>query len=287
MVYSQHTLLILVFAASCHAATAASELQNAPTHFRFTEHVHLEAASAAVKESLLQLRNRNAPALAVRGGAAFDESDESSESSAVSDTRPASSESVMAKFMSKVREMLNSLMSSWSSKSRTKPMSSAGDFAKAFKQRYGAVHPPFYTGSFSEATEAAGRANKFCLVLITSDAGGKRGKADDTLCRALTDSSVVDFIKEHFVLYAVAAGGPGGTDAVKRVSAKSLPFLGVVRTVAKTNKRAVVSLHHCSPPPGASGLCSWMSRLLVLNAALLEEDKQQHEKAEFESKLAR
>lgn len=54
-----------------------------------------------------------------------------------------------------------------------------------------ARHPRFSEKSFTDATEQAWSRNRLCLVYIAAGrSGGKTGKIDDTICKALADPKV-------------------------------------------------------------------------------------------------
>lgn len=165
-------------------------------------------------------------------------------------------------------------------------------FGSKFEQKYGTTHPAFVSGSLQDALDRARTANKFCIVFIASQASsGPRKTADEIICRSLADPSVASFIDEHFIVWCTAAAAPGGTEAAKRVGAKSLPFLGAVRAsvspTSSKSKVSTVSLHHCKPAPGAEAFCRWMKRLLSQHSGLLEEDKKAQAHLEAEIRLVR
>ncbi|KAG5180829.1 hypothetical protein JKP88DRAFT_323161 [Tribonema minus] len=190
-----------------------------------------------------------------------------------------------AKLVDLLKEKLGSAVGGFFGSQKT--LGGSKGLTARFARRYGAKHPIFFEGTYKQATEAALRANKFTLVFLTSEKGGKKSRADDAIARSFTDPAVISFINEHFILFAAAGPSPSGADAARRTGAKSLPYLGVIRTVAKDSKRALVGLHHCNPPPSAGGLVKWMSQLLEVKGGVLEADKTELARLAVEANLAK
>eukprot|EP00752_Nemacystus_decipiens_P010534 g9380.t1 len=178
--------------------------------------------------------------------------------------------------------------------------SGGGGFTDSFEAKHGKRHPKFNEKSFSEATETAWARNRLCLVYIPADkgAGSKAVKVDDVICKALADAEVADFVDANFVMWV-----PGGKSsaqrsaasaaAAKRVGARSLPFLGVVNSESVTDKmtlerklkRSTAAMHHCNPPPSASQMVSWMTRVLELKRGLLEVEMAEQQRLRDEDTI--
>eukprot|EP00903_Cladosiphon_okamuranus_P020027 g18395.t1 len=175
-----------------------------------------------------------------------------------------------------------------------------GGFTEAFEAKHGESHPQFNEKSFSEATETAWARNRLCLVYIPAEKGGgsKAAKVDDAICKALADSEVAGFVDANFVMWV-----PGGKSsaqraaaaaaAAKRLGARSLPFLGVVNSASATDKmtlerrlkRSTAAMHHCNPPPSASQMVSWMTRVLDLKRGLLEVELAEQQRLKDEDTI--
>ncbi|KAJ1720845.1 Ubx domain-containing protein [Coemansia erecta] len=108
------------------------------------------------------------------------------------------------------------------------PSDEPGDFTRYFERTFGATHPPFFSGTYTQALEAAraqdGRQPKYLVVILWS----KEHDDMEKFGRALAHSDVVAFLgRPEFVLWVGDVAMASGYQAAMALGATQYPFVAL------------------------------------------------------------
>nr|XP_054761028.1 FAS-associated factor 2-like [Lytechinus pictus] len=117
----------------------------------------------------------------------------------------------------------------------TDPRGDVLSFIASYEERYGAAHPEFYRGSYSEALSDAKRDLKFLLVYLH----GNDHQDTDQFCRdTLGNTEVIEFINGSLIFWAASVNSPEGYRVSLALRENTYPFLALI--VLRDNKMTVV-----------------------------------------------
>ena len=139
-------------------------------------------------------------------------------------------------------------------------------FTTTFERDYGPNHPPFLDSPSLPHALASARASCRLLIVYLPSSSPRDDKRHKAFCRTLTDPDLIRFLHPSFVLWSPPPSSTAYKLAVKELSARRLPYLGVVHGGReggrKGGKVSVKSLHHFKPPPAPEQAVVWLNRTL-------------------------
>nr|CAG4644200.1 EOG090X0B12 [Lepidurus arcticus] len=117
----------------------------------------------------------------------------------------------------------------------TDPLGDVVSFISQYDATYGANHPTFYQGTYSQALSDAKKELKFLLVYLHSADHQDTGR----FCRmTLTSPSVISYINENMLFWGCSVTLPEGYRVSQALRENTYPFLALV--VLRLNKMTVV-----------------------------------------------
>lgn len=108
----------------------------------------------------------------------------------------------------------------------TTPEIDVAEFRRTFDRTYGALHPPFYSGSYARALDEAKRDLRFMLVYLHCAAH----QDTDSFCRhTLATQELSDFVASHNILiWACSVDTNEGYKVSQALREQSYPFLALI-----------------------------------------------------------
>ncbi|XP_071959337.1 FAS-associated factor 2-like [Antedon mediterranea] len=116
------------------------------------------------------------------------------------------------------------------------PVADVMSFIHNYEETYGAIHPTFYQGTYSQAVNDAKKELKFLLVYLHS------GEHQDTpsFCRqTLGNTDVCEFINTRMLFWAASIDTPEGYRVSLTLRENTYPFLAII--VQRDSRMTVVA----------------------------------------------
>ena len=122
------------------------------------------------------------------------------------------------------------------SRRRTDPAADVRSFRESFESKYGATHPTFHAGSYSQALDEAKRELKFLLVYLHC---ADHQDADAFCSSTLASPALADFVAGNNALFwGCSVDTQEGYRVSLALRESTYPFLAVI--VLRQNKMMVV-----------------------------------------------
>ncbi|XP_063244113.1 FAS-associated factor 2 [Bacillus rossius redtenbacheri] len=142
------------------------------------------------------------------------------------------------------------------------PLGDVMGFIAMYEERYGARHPVFYQGTYSQALSDAKQELRFLLVYLHCD----DHQDTDKFCRVtLTSTDVIEYINTNMLFWACSVTTPEGYRVSQALRENAYPFLAVI--VLRDNRMTVVGRLEGSLEP--RGLLDHLQRIVADNEASL------------------
>lgn len=116
------------------------------------------------------------------------------------------------------------------------PLGDVTAFCSEFESRYGAVHPPFFRGSYSQVLEEAKRELKFLLVYLHCE---QHQDTNNFCSNVLASREVTEYITQSMIFWGCSVTRPEGMRVSQALRENSYPALVVI--VLRQNRMVVVS----------------------------------------------
>ncbi|XP_033109642.1 FAS-associated factor 2-like [Anneissia japonica] len=158
------------------------------------------------------------------------------------------------------------------------PVGDVMSFIVRYEETYGAVHPTFYQGSYSQAINDAKRELKFLLVYLHSD------EHQDTpvYCReTLGNTDVCEFINTRMLFWAASVETPEGYRVSLTLRENTYPFLAVI--VQRDSRMTVVA--RIEGPIKAQDLIQRLTRIMNETEGYLVAARHDREERRFTQTL--
>ncbi|XP_034939607.1 FAS-associated factor 2-B [Chelonus insularis] len=124
------------------------------------------------------------------------------------------------------------------------PVEDVVKFIRFYDEKYGANHPVFYQGSYSQALSDAKQELRFLLVYLHKD----DTQHVDQWCRnTLANNNVIRFINTHTLFWACNIQSGEGYKVTEALRAATYPFLALI--VLKDNRMTIVGRMEGVPSP--------------------------------------
>ncbi|WAR17209.1 FAF2B-like protein [Mya arenaria] len=160
----------------------------------------------------------------------------------------------------------------------TDPLGDVTRFIQYYNEKYGAAHPVFYQGSYSQALNDAKQELRFLLVYLH----GKDHQDSDRFCRETLGSEVVtNFVNPSMLFWACDTNSPEGYRVSQALRENTYPFLALI--VLRQNKMTVVA--RIEGPIEAPDLVGRLEQLMSDNESSLVAARADREERSFNQSL--